>query len=824
MKLKQACIDAVNKAAGRRLSRAELQQIDERIGANMRQLARKDRARWQGLSNDARVLEAAEEGARQIQHEAALKVMRAQMQVLKTAATDARLAELRSLFPDAKEGNVLSREINQTDHYITGVRRDYMRRLTDLLAAVKSGEGVSAGRRALMVVFDADNPAMTRDFVTEVFGNADGATRNDLARKAARAWLDVADEMRSRFNDAGGDVGKLSYGYIPQPHNALKIRKAGITQWISDTLPKLDRSRYLNEDGTVKTEAELIDVLREIYTPLATDGLSELQPGTQVPKGSGAHARRHADHRQLHFVDGDAYLQYLSGYGQGSMWDAMVSHVGGMARDIGLVERYGPNPNQQFKLQDGKAEIGDGYKARYSGQTAESMWNTMTGASASPKTAKIAQIASHLRNIETFGKLAGAVLSSVTDIPTYFATVAYNRLSYWDAIRNITSQSSKETRDFMAMHGFIADSMISDLNRWSGENLGQAWSGQLASSTMKLSLMNAWTDTLRRGLSMSMMQGLARMSKLEWGNLNEWDQTRMRRAGITQDDWDVIRAGKLTEYRGTDFLTPDAIKQSGNARADEVVAKVLGLITDESEHASLNPDLATRSIASFGGLQRGTIGGELARSMMQFKSFPVAMMTRHWRRMMEMPGTANRVMYGGALFATMTMLGGLAVQSKQVVQGKDPLDMTDARFWLKAAAQGGGLSIAGDFLLADTTQDWGNGAANYIKNIAGPLIGSAADLMLIAKSNFDKAANGDETHAGAQSLRWARSHLPYVNLWYARAAFDHAGLFALQENLSPGYLSKMERRARRSFNQGYWWRPEDGTPSRAPDIGAAFGG
>ncbi|MGU2439565.1 hypothetical protein ACTXHA_04105 [Burkholderia cenocepacia] len=817
-------VKAAAAAAGRTLTRADLQKIDERMRANMKQLARKDRARWQGMSFDARVLEAAEEGARQIEHEAALKVMRAQMQVLKTAATDARLAELRTLFPDAKEGNVLSREIQQTDHYITGVRRDYLRRLTDLVDAVKSGEGVSVGRRALMVVFDAENPAMTRDFVMEVFGDADGSTGNRQAQKAARAWLDVAEEMRSRFNDAGGDVGKLSYGYIPQPHDATKIRKAGITQWISDTLPKLDRSRYLNEDGTSMTDTEVIEVLREIYTPLATDGLSELQPGAQVPKGSGAHAKRHADHRQLHFANGDTYLEYLSSYGQGSMWDAMVGHINSMARDIGLVERYGPNPNQQFKLQDGKAQIGDGGAARFSWQTAESMWNTMTGTSSSPKTAKIAQIGSHLRNIETFGKLAGAALSSITDIPTYFATVAYSRLSYWDSIRNITAQSSKETRDFLTMHGVIADSMISDLNRWSGDNLGQSWSGKLAASTMKLSLMNAWTDTLRRGLSMTMMQGLARLSKTDWGNLNEWDQTRLRRAGITEDDWNIIRAGKLTEFQGMDFLTPEAIKQSGHARSNEVVAKVLGLITDESEFASLNPDLATRSMASFGGLQRGTIGGELARSMMQFKSFPIAMMTRHWRRMMEMPGTANRVMYGGALFATMTMLGGLTVQAKQIVQGKDPLDMTDARFWMKAATQGGGLSIAGDFLLADTTQDWGDGAANYIKNIAGPLVGSAADLMLLAKSNIDKAAHGQETHAAAQSIRWARSHLPYVNLWYARAAFDHAGLFALQENLSPGYLSKMERRARRDFDQGYWWRPQEGAPSRAPDIGAAFGG
>jgi hypothetical protein len=36
-----------------------------------------------------------------------------------------------------------------------------------------------------------------------------------------------------------------------------------------------------------------------------------------------------------------------------------------------------------------------------------------------------------------------------------------------------------------------------------------------------------------------------------------------------------------------------------------------------------------------GGQQAGTWGGELARTVMQFKSFPIAMFTRHWARMLE---------------------------------------------------------------------------------------------------------------------------------------------------------------------------------------------
>lgn len=348
---------------------------------------------------------------------------------------------------------------------------------------------------------------------------------------------------------------------------------------------------------------------------------------------------------------------------------------------------------------------------------------------------------------------------------------------------------------------------------------------------MKLSLMNAWTDTLRRSFSMTMMGGLAKMSKTDWGKLSEYDRWRMTSKGITEDDWAVIRQAQLTTHRGSEFLTPEAIRASGSPEADRVVAKVLGLITDESEYAVLNPDLATRVMSSGGGEQRGTMRGELARSVMQFKSFPIAMVSRHWRRMLDTPQgldgapvAANRVAYAGALFASLGALGAIAYQTKQIVSGKDPADMTRPKFWVKAVAQGGVLSIMGDILLADSTEEAGQYASKTISGLAGPTIGAAADLTLkVIKGNIDKAAAGKETHAAAEAITLARSHLPYVNLWYAKAALDHAGMHALQGNLSPGYLSRMQQRAHKEWGQDWWWKPGTGGPDRAPDF-TAIGG
>jgi hypothetical protein len=344
--------------------------------------------------------------------------------------------------------------------------------------------------------------------------------------------------------------------------------------------------------------------------------------------------------------------------------------------------------------------------------------------------------------------------------------------------------------------------------------------------------MNTWTDTLRRAFSLTMMQGLARLSRTEWSKLTEWDRTHMERAGITEADWGVISRAELTEFSGRQHLTPESIRATGDERANEVVAKVLGLITDESETAVINPDLATKTLASGGGMQRGTVHGELARSVMQFKSFPIAMISRHFRRMLEAPQVegapmmANRLMYAGALMLTTTALGAIAVQAKQIVSGRDPIDMTGdhaVKFWIRALAQGGALSIVGDMLLNDPGNSTSDAARGFAGSLAGPAISTATQGLAILVENAHKALNSKPTHTGAETVNLLRQNMPFVNLWYAKAALDHAGMHALQENLSPGYLGRMQKRAAKEWGQSSWWQPGSGLPQRAPDFAKAVG-
>lgn len=811
-------------AGGKSLTDAQARAIDERMQATMRRLARQDQA-WQSYPPDQRVLLAAQQAAQDLADEAARKVANAQRQALKTAEMEQRVQDYMQRQGSGRT-KALVEDMERTNAYVDGIKRDSTRHLVDLIEAADNQTGASVGRRVLMTLFDAQNPLMTRDLAMEVFSMGKANTGNPIAKAGAEAWLKVTEQLRQRFNAAGGDVGRLDYGYLPQAHDQAEVLKRGRDRWAADVLPMLDRSRYVDDAGARLSDAEVLDILRGAWDTISSDGANKVAPGQS--RGTGARANRGSQSREIHFKDGEAYLQYQRQFGTGSMYDAMMGHLGGLARDIALVERYGPNPEAQMRLQFDMADRADGGPKRVFGNRADAYWRVLNGTSGQALSARVAQIGTHVRNIETFSKLQGAVLQSITDMPTYFVTSGYNNLSYWDALKNIGAAMTPETKAFLNTHGMIADSMISDLSRWTAENVAQSWSGRLSNSTMRLSLMNAWTDTMRRAFSLTMMEGMGRLRQTEWGKLTEYDRWRMESKGLTEADWEVIRAAQPVMHRGSEHITPDAIYATGDPRAGEVVSKYLGVIADESEVAVLNPDLATRSITTAGGSQRGTIDGELWRSMAQFKSFPIAMISRHWRRMLETPQglqgapvVANRLVYAGAMMVSLTAFGAIAFQIKQLVSGKDPVDMTTPKFWVRAMSQGGGLGFMGDILLGDTTDDRGK-LDTLGSMVLGPSFGSAAELFELTKGNFDEWRAGKDTHGGAEALRFARGHLPMVNLWYAKSALDHMGLYALQENMSPGYLGRIQGKARKDWGQDYWLDPY-GNDVRSPDFTAIAG-
>jgi hypothetical protein len=834
MAMKPQCATAVRAAAGGRpISEAKLQAIEDAISNKMRGLARADRQRWLGLSRDQRMTEAVSAAMEDIKAEAALKEYRAGLNVIRIAESEQRIADAMGL-NGLTRSQALSRDIENTGLYVDGVRNDAISGMVSFLDAAESREGVGAMRSLGMSVFSLDNPAMTADIVREVFRNADGSTGNAAAKKAAEAWLSTVERLRERFNTAGGNVGKLGYGYLSQAHDMWKVLDAGVDRWSSAVLPLLDRERYVNADGSLMNDAQLRDLLGGAWETISTDGANKAEPGAF--KATPPRANRGSDHRVLHFRDGDAWMAYMTEYGEGSLYDSMIGHIGKMARDVGLIERYGSNPEHWFRLELDLAQRADGVgtmPSRLAGNQPEAYWAIATGRTGSPENRLIAARFQDLRNVQTAAKISWGPLAALADAGTILQTLHYDRIPYFEYLKAVGRRFSAGHREQMTAHGVISESLLSSLNRWTGDNMTHSATGRVANAVMKLSLMNAWTDNLRSAFADVMMLNFAKKVGKAWGQLDAWDRYLMERKGITEADWSIITQAAPTAIEGRAFLTHRAIASTGIDGAQQVATKWLGFVSDEAQFAVVNPDMATRAIVTGGGMPAGTFNGEAMRSVAQFKSFPLAMLTRHWRRVFETPqglegaplgygasntrtATVNRVAVLAALAVTTTLLGAIQTQLRAVVSGKDPISMdpTDEhgrKFWAKAFSAGGGAGFFGDVLLApgdDPSRQWEGHLG-----LAGPIAGAFGGLVDIAK---------DQHHA-ARAVRWGSDQLPFVDMWQVRALYEHWFLHSAQEMLNPGYLSRMRQRAMKDWGQGYWWTPGEALPDRAPDFERAVG-
>jgi hypothetical protein len=810
--MRTECIDEVQKAIGRQITKAEARGIEDRVVGAMTRLARKDLTAWRQMPKAERARQAADLAGQDLLKESELKERRVALQL---EAIERHLPAVENA--GEKGFKVIQRKLDQVDIKIKGLSKEYM---TQALDAVDLATKTRPG--SLRWLSMMEDPRQTLAFVREIFGADSG---NPAAKAASKAWLETVENMRVRFNEAGGDVRKLMYGYLPQPHDASSIRNAGITQWVTDVLPMLDRSRYVTPGGNVMSDAELGKAMEQAWKNLSSDGWASIEPGQYRGEGSLANAGSQA--RVIHFATPEAYVQYLGKYGAGSVWGALQGHIGWMAKNIGMVEELGPNPTTTFRTMHDTA-----MKARAKDRvglwmTTDDMWKTLTGELSNPVSQEKHRFHQGIRNVEVTGKLQGATISAITDIPNYLVTLGYNRLPIFEGMTNLVRSFGSDAKHFADVSGMIADSQIGDMRVWADGNMGQGWTTRLANATMKVSLMNAWTDGVRRAYSVTMMAGMARMSKTPWEALDKLDRAHLERKGWTPDEWGVVQKATLEEWKGKPMLTPASIMAVEGLEANakqRAVSRLLGTIVDEAEFASPTGNLATRTLQQ-GGMRAGTTNGELWRHVMLFKGFPFAMILRHWDRILNGDMTpAGRVAYSSTFLLGGAIFGALALHLKDLRDGKDPRPMDSVKFWSAAMAQGGGLSFIGDLLLNGQGSHGQSQASGAIGSLAGPVAGATSELLFdLGFENLQEAAAGEETHIGAESFRWLRSHTPFVNLWYSKLVLDRAVLDELQEFLSPGYTAKLRRRAERDWGNTWWWE-KTGDDFELPDRGPSLQG
>jgi hypothetical protein len=684
------------------------------------------------------------------------------------------------------------------------------------------------------------NRAELEDVVRELF--KPGSTGNDNARELADAWSRAAEYLRGRYNEAGGQIGKLDHWGLPQSHSSKLVRAAGYQAWRDFITPLLDRGRMIdNMTGEPFTDASLEIALRDVFETIRTDGWSKIEPGTASGKML---ANQKAEHRFLHFADGDAWLAYHNRFGGGNPFDAMMGHIEAMSRDTALMEILGPNPAAFMTwLKDtiqksAELDVSPGSKALERARAGlpkiQRLYDEITGALRRPENEKLALRFSTVRSLQSATKLGSATLSAVPTDPAFGAiTRRYNGLPAWKMVggyAKMLNPLSAEDRKLAVRAGLIAEEwahMTAAQHRVFAEEMGNEVSKRLAAGVLRASGLAAYTQAGRWAFGMEFLGHLTNLVGKSFDELDPRLARAMQRHGISPGDWDVIRNSPIEEHRGAGWLLPQNVEDQ---RAGGAADKLLQMIQTETDYAVPVPDVRTRALMN-SVAPRGTWIGEIGRSAFLFKSFGISVLMMHGRRML-LQTPINRARYAAAFFIMTTLGGAIALELKELAKGKDlrdpraegekakkqgvPAWAGHAQFWGAATAQGGGWGIYGDFL-GSSQNRFGGGFAS---TLAGPMVQSAQNFGDATVGEGFRAVTGKPTHPGADVVKLLKQETPGSSLWYTRLAFERLVADQLQEEIDPNHKKTWRAMSRRAKEKGqeFWWEPGETSPRRAPEL------
>ena len=837
--MKDQCKAAVAKALGKEsLNQQEAQLIEQRIKDAMRSLAKKDRDTWRNLSDAEKLTKAGEFVAQDIQDQLKRKHAIAARDILTQSKNLALLDH-----PTLSSSEVVDRlvaphgdmsGVQSIDSKARGIAAIYRGELVDFYTNIKGGMGVFTDKE------------MVTNIVRERFGDNTG---DPVAKKISDKMGEVFEGMRERFNRSGGDIGKLDDWGLPQTHDLAKIVKAGREAWVKKSEQLINTEKYVNDDGSYYSQQQIRELLEHSYDTLSSNGANKTEVGRQSTAGvSSKVTSRHSESRVLHFKDADAWLEYQADFGGMPFVDLVEAHINGLSKDIALVENLGSNPKNAMRILMDAAEQKDwlkGVDASTTGKTrkrAQTMFDEFMGANI-PESEVLANLGLAYRSMNVASMLGGTTLSSFTDQAMIAKTASIHGIAYRKTFGELIGQlnpKNKEDRELAHSLGLATEEMLGSIARWSDDGLtsvsGKSQklarvSSAVASQVMRVSGLNALTAASKVGFTKMLMEKYGRLSRSKaWSELNELDRELMQKTGLSERVWDVMRlADPVVDRKGNQLMSARSIYEIPDEKLlafgdpqrvrDEVASSFQAHLLDEQGMAVVEAGLRERTFMS-AGQKKGTVTGEIFKSMLQFKSFPAAFLMRHGSRAMSQPTKMSKAGYGISIFAMTTLLGALVVQLKELANGNDPQTMWDSddpqktvNFLTRSAVQGGGLSILGDILVAGTDTS-GRSASDFM---VGPFGSDAKAVLGLTVGNFTQYYEGKDTNATNEAFKLFKNKIPAQNLWYTKAATNRMIFDEMQDMIAPGYREKLLRKAEREQDRTRFWGDDLGD-IQAPDL------
>lgn len=813
----EACLAAVRTAAPD-MSEKEVEALFEQVDRRRQQLV--------ALGQAKDLADATAKAATEIGEQGKIAALVAEREkLLNEAKTIGLVSFVQAQFADNPALGLEARAVG-VSNAMEGARRSAANEQRSIMEEYLGGMHYDMKAAGVYEIFVSNT--MQRE-VAEVLWATDRGVEVKAApevKKLAEILRKWQEKARLDQNAEGAWIGKLD-GYIArQSHDVSLIRNAAglsvkaddprhFTAWLDFTKPLLDMERTALSD----------DALKEAYIGLVSgDHLKSGEAtGFSGPRNIGKKA---SASRVLHFKDAASWLAYNEKFGLGSLSESMVHSLDLAAQNVGLMRVFGTNPESVLKqasqkIAESLRETPNKLKAFNDRLPAiDRMLSYLDGTTRVPENEIMAEVGAGFRLFQSMTKLPMMLLSQFGDLATFASEMKYTHgqgflSSIGDAVMGLGKGLGDADRNkLLSQIGVFADGMASDLAGKFGAL--DTPRGKMASYQQKFFTMVGarwWNGSMRRRAAEMTSHNLALERGADFDSLPKDLKRALSMYEIKAEDWARIREN-VRSFEEREFVVPEGL-------GGETERKLRAFIADRVDYAVLNPGAKTNYYMMWGtDLKRGTVAGEAIRFVGQFKGYPISFVERVMGREVYGRGAntlgealtnKNGEMVAIAqLVVWTTALGYVSMTAKEFAKGRQPRDITEPgaawRAFLAAAAQGGGLGIYGDFLFGDANRT-GVGTAG---TLLGPTLGEMTQI-----NDMVKRALRGETGAGEalkEGLRVASGMHPAAAIalnGYPRIALDYLILYRIQEELSPGYMRRIEQRMRKDNAQEFMFPPSE---------------
>ena len=879
--MKPECEQAINSAAGRKLSKGELDGIEERIHSSLRDLASQDRDGFLRMSLPERMTEAAKMAKEKMMAE----VVRTHEATIREAGRKAALqSDIDSVVP-GKNGQTqaVRAKINGIEAKTEGIASAFF--------STTEGAREAAGGKLFGLFMD---PTQHFNIAKALFGEA----TTPEAQRAGDSLHKMMDAMADRYQREGIPLNAREDYRTPQPQEPYKVAKAGKDAWVEDHMNWVDRSKYVNPDGSHMNDDQMRSMLGESYRSISTDGANK-RAEAEGGGGSALVGSTKNAPRQLFFKDAASWQAAMESYGRSTnLYELVSSHVRSMAKDIAMTETFGRDADTNVKQILAKAFEND--------QNAVAGKDRQSVAELNKKVQRIydalahpdrpgneywANVASQTRGLFGATQL-GSLVGALPDIAAIKMAAEHSGLPQMRVFRNMADAivMGPEGKDFLHHMGVWQEAFQHAGQAITGEEFHNGWGNWMNETTHKAMGLNALDRGLRAGMGRTVLDMLGEFTRKHDTLASADGEARfLGKGGITEDHWATWRAAEVDKGRGNEtLLTPESIHNIPDAKMDPLVesrvaarseifqneitkrdAQIARLgdnpdaarvqeirdafqakhdIVLSEERANMKDEAAEKLMEvaaqqmQFGargaskssiedkmalGVESardaGTLMGEMKRFIVQFKSVPLGIFRAHFDAMQDLNGWGSKASYAARFVGYSTLMGALATEIKAVINGQNPRNMNIAtdegkKFWTESLAAGGGFGLYGDLFANDRT-----GGTGGLEAIAGPGIGLLKNTIDEYSQARKDVLAGESKHSySLAALRLVRQNAtPFANIWYAKAAFNRLVYDQLQDQLSPGHSQQQEQRMR-SRGASYWWAPGTTSPQSAPDLSQGY--